>query len=91
MNETLARTIITVLTVQIVCLVLLFAGGPVLRDFALAMVVGNILGTYSSIGVAAPLVYEYQIRFGGKKMSSSGQAATTNPPLKIKDGGRLRR
>lgn len=67
MNETLLRTIITVLTVQIVSLVLLFAGGPVLRNFALAMVVGNILGTYSSIGVAAPLVYEYQTRFGGSR------------------------
>ncbi|HAZ08768.1 MAG TPA: protein translocase subunit SecF [Elusimicrobia bacterium] len=66
-NETLSRTIITVLTVQIVSLVLLFAGGPVLRNFALAMVVGNLLGTYSSIAVAAPLVYEYQTRFGGRR------------------------
>ncbi|MBI4371166.1 MAG: protein translocase subunit SecF [Elusimicrobia bacterium] len=62
-NETLLRTIITVLTVQIVCVVLFFFGGPVLRDFALAMIAGNILGTYSSIGVAAPLVYEHQLRF----------------------------
>ncbi len=65
MNETLSRTVITVLLVQIVCVVLWLAGGPVLRDFAFAMVIGNILGTYSSIGVAAPLVFEYQTRFGG--------------------------
>jgi preprotein translocase SecF subunit len=86
MNETLSRTIITVLTVQIVCVVLLFAGGPVLREFALAMVVGNILGTYSSIGVAAPLVFEHQVRFGGKKVSSAASPA----PARVKEGGRRR-
>jgi preprotein translocase subunit SecF len=86
MNETLSRTIITVLTVQIVCVVLLFAGGPVLRDFALAMVVGNILGTYSSIGVAAPLVFEYQIRFAGKR--SLGGSGTTAPTVKTREGRR---
>lgn len=69
MNETLSRTVITVLIVQIVCVVLYAAGGPVLRDFAFAMVIGNIFGTYSSIGVAAPLVFEYQVRIAGKKVS----------------------
>ena len=88
MNETLSRTIITVLTVQIVSLVLLFFGGPVLHDFALAMVVGNLLGTFSSLGVAAPLVYEYQIRFGGKKAYASAPAESS---IKVKDGGRRRR
>ena len=87
MNETLSRTVITVLLVQIVCVVLWLAGGPVLRDFAFAMVVGNIFGTYSSIGVAAPLVYEYQTRFAGKR-SSGGSASA--PSLKVKDGGRRR-
>lgn len=86
MNETLSRTVITVLLVQIVCVVLWLSGGPVLRDFAFAMVVGNILGTYSSIGVAAPLVFEYQTRFAGKKTSAPIAAA----PAKIKEGGRRR-
>ena len=86
MNETLSRTIITVLTVQIVCVVLFFFGGPVLREFALAMVVGNILGTYSSIGVAAPLVFEYQVRFAGKKASAG--AVPSAPSLKVKEGRR---
>ena len=72
MNETLSRTVITVMIVQLVCLVLYMFGGPVLRDFAFAMVVGNIFGTYSSIGVAAPLVFEYQVRVGGKKVSPDG-------------------
>lgn len=86
MNETLSRTVITVLLVQIVCVVLWLAGGPVLRDFAFAMVVGNIFGTYSSIGVAAPLVFEYQARFAGKKTS----APAAPGPVKVKEGGRRR-
>jgi preprotein translocase subunit SecF len=90
MNETLSRTIITVLTVQIVCIVLLFFGGPVLRDFAFAMVIGNIFGTYSSIGVAAPLVFEHQIRFGGKK-ASAPDAPPSTPASAGGPGGRRRR
>ena len=90
MNETLSRTVITVLIVQIVCVVLYVAGGPVLRDFAFAMVIGNIFGTYSSIGVAAPLVFEYQVRFGGKKVSAAASGAPA-PSVKIKEGGRGRR
>ncbi|MFI5362278.1 MAG: protein translocase subunit SecF [Elusimicrobiota bacterium] len=93
MNETLSRTVITVLLVQIVCVVLYVAGGPVLRDFAFAMVIGNIFGTYSSIGVAAPLVFEYQVRVGGKKVSAPGAAAASSeaPSVKLKDGGRRRK
>lgn len=83
-NETLSRTVITVLTVQIVSIVLLVAGGPVLHNFALAMVVGNLLGTYSSIAVAAPLVYEHQLRFRGKK-SQHSVAPSEEPSLKVKE------
>lgn len=90
MNETLSRTVITVLIVQIVCVVLYVAGGPVLRDFAFAMVIGNIFGTYSSIGVAAPLVFEYQVRFGGKKVSAGGTGTPSSPSVKVKEGGRRR-
>jgi preprotein translocase subunit SecF len=92
MNETLSRTVITVLIVQIVCVVLYGVGGPVLRDFAFAMVIGNIFGTYSSIGVAAPLVFEYQVRVGGKKVSSGESSAPSSAPaVKFKDGGRRRK
>ena len=86
-NETLSRTVITVLTVQIVSMTILFFGGPVLHNFALAMVVGNLLGTYSSIAVAAPLVYEYQRRFGAKR---SPYAAAEETTLKVKEGRRRR-
>lgn len=88
-NETLSRTIITVLTVQIVSVVLFFFGGPVLHNFALAMIVGNLLGSYSSVAVAAPLVYEYHLRFGGKRASAPPPAPEGG--VKLKEGGRRRR
>ncbi len=62
MNETLSRTIITSSTVLIVVSILYFFGGKVIHHFALAMVFGTIVGTYSSIAVAAPLVYEWTLR-----------------------------
>jgi len=55
-NEVLSRTIITSVTVFITCLALLFFGGIVLREFALALTIGVVVGTYSSIFVASPIV-----------------------------------
>jgi len=55
-NETLSRTILTGGTVLLTVLALYFFGGPVLNDFAFSFVVGVIVGTYSSIFVAAPIV-----------------------------------
>ena len=87
-NETLSRTVITVLTVQIVSVTILLFGGPVLHNFALAMVVGNLLGTYSSIAVAAPLVYEHRLRFSGKRMYAPAEPAEAS--IKVKEGRRRR-
>ena len=66
-NETLSRTIITVLTVFIVTMFLLFMGGEFVRDFALAMTIGLVTGTYSSIYVASALVYEWQLRITNRR------------------------
>jgi preprotein translocase subunit SecF len=55
-NQTLSRTILTSGTVMLVVVVLFFLGGPVIRDFALAMIVGVGVGTYSSIYVASPIL-----------------------------------
>jgi preprotein translocase subunit SecF len=55
-NETLSRTILTSLTVFIVVLFLFLLGGSVINDFAFAMLVGVIVGTYSSIYVASAFV-----------------------------------
>ncbi len=54
-NTTFSRTIITSLTVLFVVVVLFFKGGGTLHDFAFAMMVGVIIGTYSSIFVASPI------------------------------------
>lgn len=55
-NETLSRTIITSLTVFLVLLSLFVFGTSLLRDFAFVMLVGVIVGTYSSIYIATPVV-----------------------------------
>jgi len=55
-NEVLSRTLITSLTVFLACLALLFFGGVVLKDFSLALAIGIIIGTYSSIFVASPII-----------------------------------
>lgn len=58
-NETLSRTVITGTTTLLVLVSLIFLGGEVLRDFAITLFVGIIIGTYSSIFVAAPIVLEW--------------------------------
>jgi len=55
-NEVLSRTVVTSLTVFLTCLSLLFFGGVVLKEFALALTIGVIVGTYSSVFVASPIV-----------------------------------
>jgi preprotein translocase subunit SecF len=55
-NEVLSRTIVTSLTAFLAALALFFFGGEVIHDFALALVIGIAVGTYSSIFVASPIV-----------------------------------
>ena len=61
-NETLSRTILTSGTTLIVVLVLVFLGGGIIHDFAFALTVGIIVGTYSSIYVASPILLAWQNR-----------------------------
>jgi len=65
-NETLSRTILTSLTTLFVVLVLLFVGGEALWGFSIAMVLGTIFGTYSSICIAVPLLRYFDIRSVGE-------------------------
>ena len=55
-NESLSRTIVTSLTTFFVVLILWLFGGEVIHNFALAMIIGVIVGTYSSIYIASPIV-----------------------------------
>jgi SecD/SecF fusion protein len=63
-NQTLSRTLLTSVTTLLVVLVLFFFGGVAIHDFAFALIIGVIVGTYSSIFVASPVVYFWQQRFG---------------------------
>ncbi len=58
-NETLSRTIITASTVFMVVLILFLFGGDALKGFSLAMLIGVIVGTYSSICIATPVVIDF--------------------------------
>lgn len=61
-NETLSRTVVTSGTTLIVVLVLYFFGGEVLKTFALAIIIGIIIGTYSSIFVASPIIVDWKTK-----------------------------
>jgi preprotein translocase SecF subunit len=61
-NEVLSRTLITSLTVLLVIAALLVLGGHVLFDFSFALFIGVMVGTYSSIFVASPLIYLWRTR-----------------------------
>ena len=61
LTETLGRTLVTSLTTLLVLLALLFFGGEMIRGFALALTVGVVVGTYSSIYVAANVLMLFNI------------------------------
>ncbi|MBN2031591.1 protein translocase subunit SecF [bacterium] len=66
-NTTMSRTVITSLTTFVVVLSLFIFGSEVIKGFAFVMLVGIIIGTYSSIFVASPVVFEWQMRHGGRQ------------------------
>ncbi len=80
-NQTLSRTILTSGLTFLTVLVLFLMGGQVLRAFSFALVVGIVVGTYSSFGIAAPLVVAWN-RWRGR-----GVAAGTGPAAGNKTRG----
>ena len=63
-NETLPRTVLTSGTTIVVLLSLLVLGGAVIRDFTVVLILGVLIGTYSSIFIASPALLEIQKRYG---------------------------
>ncbi|MBI4633742.1 MAG: protein translocase subunit SecF [Deltaproteobacteria bacterium] len=59
-SQTLSRTILTSLTVFMVLVILFFLGGEVLHDFAFALLVGVIVGSYSTVFIASPIVLVWE-------------------------------
>ena len=89
-NETLPRTLLTVATVMATLLALLAFGGPVIFGFTLVLVLGIAIGTFSSIFVASPVLYEIERRFPRKEKreqavrSQSGRRATQARPAEAR-------
>ena len=74
-NQTLSRTILTSGLTFLTVLVLFLMGGQVLRAFSFALVVGIVVGTYSSFGIAAPLVVAWNRWRGHSGAAGTGTAA----------------
>jgi preprotein translocase SecF subunit len=80
LNETLSRTILTVSTTALAVLCLLLFGGEVLRGFSIAMLWGIVVGTYSSLFIAAPTLYYIRPKRSGAPSGDVGDAATRGKP-----------
>jgi preprotein translocase subunit SecF len=78
-NQTLSRTILTSGLTFLTVLVLFLMGGPALQSFSFALVIGIVVGTYSSFGIAAPLVVAWNRWYGPNAAVSSGSAAGNKP------------
>jgi len=84
-NQTLSRTVLTSVLTFVVVVVLFFLGGEVLRGFAFVMIIGIIVGTYSSIFIAAPLVVLWE-EWKQKRASLKAQAKPPSAPAGVKSG-----
>jgi preprotein translocase subunit SecF len=73
-NETLSRTILTVLTVLMIAVALFFLGGPVIHNFAFIMLVGLAYGCYSSIYIASPIALWWDTRAARRKAAAKATA-----------------
>jgi preprotein translocase subunit SecF len=88
-NQTLSRTILTSGLTFLTVLVLFLMGGQVLRAFSFALVVGIVVGTYSSFGIAAPLVVAWNRWRGQGVAAGTGPAAGNKPRGSEGVAGRL--
>ncbi len=68
-NQSLSRTLNTSLTTFIPVIILFLFGGSVLRGFSLALLIGVIVGTYSSMYIANPILHAWTVKAGGRKRS----------------------
>jgi len=85
-NQTLSRTILTAGLTFLTVLALFLFGGEVLRGFSLALVIGIVIGTYSSIAIAAPILVAYQEwrTARGQKPIAMPVRTGTQPKEKVK-------
>jgi preprotein translocase subunit SecF len=74
-NQTLSRTVLTSGLTLLTALVLLLFGGPVLRGFSLALVIGIVVGTLSSIFIASPVLHAWELRHAAWNASRKSLSA----------------
>jgi len=86
MNQTLSRTILTSFLTWIVCAFLFALGGPALRDFSFVMVVGIVVGTYSSIYIASPFLVIWQEWLGARAKKLAATQAPKTVAKKVRTG-----
>ena len=72
-NETLSRTVLTSVTTLLALLTLFFFGGQVIKGFSFAMIWGVVVGTYSSIWIAVPLLLYMRLKRGGLIVGETGE------------------
>ncbi len=83
LNQTLSRTLLTSVTTILVTLALLILGGEVIHDFAFTLTFGILVGTYSSVAIASPIVYIWQtISERRKKRPAPVATLKTSSPSK---------
>ncbi len=92
-NQTLSRTVLTSGATMLVVVALFFLGGEVLNTFALTLIIGIVIGTYSSIYVASPIVVIWKQWTSRRKLSpvpavKPTTPAPAQPPAKKKTGRR---
>lgn len=83
-NETLSRTVMTVMTTMLALVAILIFGGPTVRGFSIAVIFGILIGTYSSIYVASSVVLWLGVKrdWGGAKSDSATVAKAARPDAK---------
>ena len=75
-NETLARTVMTSATTLLALIALALVGGPVIRDFTIAMIWGVLIGCYSTVYVASPIVLHLHLRRESADEPAAAKTAT---------------
>lgn len=83
-NQTLSRTVLTSGLTFLTCVALLLFGGPVLHGFAFALVVGILVGTYSSIFIASPILVYWHGLVESRKRVASVAVATGRDARRVK-------
>lgn len=89
-NRTLSRTLLTSITTLFVVVVLFIFGGSAINDFAFALIAGVIVGTYSSVFVATPVVYAWE-NWRGSGLGGHGPASPSDEGRGRTGGTRRRR